>query len=172
MHSPTAALSLFDASTPLTCEDMLGTWKGGGFPTGHPMDGLLGRRAGTASASTVLMMSPSPRVRKARHAVQRQSRTGTDEPSRAPDSPAPESTHRDSGQDPYSMLGNVETKSTTPHGRMPRAGHGDHALRRPPHRRSLPEIKRQHRSRSHGPARKRSFLLHADASLTLNSARP
>lgn len=41
MHSPTAALSLFDANTPLTCEDMIGTWKGGGFPTGHPMDGLL-----------------------------------------------------------------------------------------------------------------------------------
>lgn len=39
--SVSAALSLFDASKPVDCKFMLGTWKGSGYPTGHPMDGLL-----------------------------------------------------------------------------------------------------------------------------------
>ncbi|MDP1776712.1 MAG: DUF4334 domain-containing protein [Moraxellaceae bacterium] len=35
------ALALFDALEPIPVEFMLGPWKGEGFVTGHPMDGLL-----------------------------------------------------------------------------------------------------------------------------------
>lgn len=36
-----AALAFFDRCPALTCEEMLGAWRGSGMPTGHPMDGLL-----------------------------------------------------------------------------------------------------------------------------------
>ncbi|EDX86665.1 hypothetical protein S7335_4370 [Synechococcus sp. PCC 7335] len=36
-----AALALFDQLAPVDIEFMLGQWKGSGFQTGHPMDGLL-----------------------------------------------------------------------------------------------------------------------------------
>lgn len=36
-----AALAYFDALEPVTTEEMLGKWRGRGFPTHHPMDGLL-----------------------------------------------------------------------------------------------------------------------------------
>ncbi|APW43260.1 DUF4334 domain-containing protein [Rhodoferax saidenbachensis] len=35
------ALALFDALSPVETDFMLGSWKGEGFETGHPMDGLL-----------------------------------------------------------------------------------------------------------------------------------
>ncbi|MEM8503120.1 MAG: DUF4334 domain-containing protein [Cyanobacteria bacterium P01_D01_bin.1] len=35
------ALELFDRLEPVAMEFMFGRWKGSGFPTGHPMDGLL-----------------------------------------------------------------------------------------------------------------------------------
>ena len=35
------ALELFDSLGPITVEEMLGKWKGSGFATHHPMDGLL-----------------------------------------------------------------------------------------------------------------------------------
>ncbi len=35
------ALALFDQLDPVTPEEMLGSWRGEGFPTGHPLDGLL-----------------------------------------------------------------------------------------------------------------------------------
>ena len=35
------ALELFDSLEPITVDEMLGKWKGSGFPTGHHMDGLL-----------------------------------------------------------------------------------------------------------------------------------
>jgi hypothetical protein len=37
------ALAFFDGLPPVTVEEMLGTWRGTGFPTGHPLDGLLER---------------------------------------------------------------------------------------------------------------------------------
>lgn len=35
------ALAFFDELEPVDTSFMLGSWKGSGFPTGHPMDGLL-----------------------------------------------------------------------------------------------------------------------------------
>ena len=35
------ALALFDTLPPADEAFMIGSWRGGGFPTGHPMDGLL-----------------------------------------------------------------------------------------------------------------------------------
>lgn len=35
------ALADFDAGDPVTCEELLGRWRGSEVPTGHPMDGLL-----------------------------------------------------------------------------------------------------------------------------------
>jgi hypothetical protein len=35
------ALAQFDAMPAVTCEDMIGHWRGRGLPTGHFMDGLL-----------------------------------------------------------------------------------------------------------------------------------
>jgi len=39
--SPAAALELFDGLEPVTPDELLGSWRGEGFPTGHPLDGLL-----------------------------------------------------------------------------------------------------------------------------------
>lgn len=36
-----AALAFFDSCPAVACEEMLGSWRGSGMPTGHPMDGLL-----------------------------------------------------------------------------------------------------------------------------------
>jgi hypothetical protein len=36
-----AALALFDRLEPVTPEELLGSWRGEGFATGHPLDGLL-----------------------------------------------------------------------------------------------------------------------------------
>ncbi|WP_370588808.1 DUF4334 domain-containing protein [Pseudonocardia sp. C8] len=36
-------LAFFDGLPAVTVEEMLGRWAGGEVPTGHPMDGLLGR---------------------------------------------------------------------------------------------------------------------------------
>jgi hypothetical protein len=36
-----AALALFDSLPPVRVDELLGTWRGRGFPTGHRMDGLL-----------------------------------------------------------------------------------------------------------------------------------
>lgn len=42
MRSPLeAALARFDASPAVGVDEMLGAWRGGGFPTGHPLDGVL-----------------------------------------------------------------------------------------------------------------------------------
>lgn len=35
------ALAIFDALEPVDTDFMLGAWKGEGFPTGHPLDGVL-----------------------------------------------------------------------------------------------------------------------------------
>ena len=35
------ALSIFDSLDPVDVDFMLGEWKGSGFPTGHPLDGVL-----------------------------------------------------------------------------------------------------------------------------------
>ena len=35
------ALAYFDSLSPVTLAEMIGRWKGSGFPTGHPLDGLL-----------------------------------------------------------------------------------------------------------------------------------
>ncbi|MBN1547706.1 MAG: DUF4334 domain-containing protein [Syntrophaceae bacterium] len=35
------ALAIFDSLDPVDTDFMLGAWKGVGFPTGHPLDGLL-----------------------------------------------------------------------------------------------------------------------------------
>jgi len=39
--SPEEALSIFDALEPVDIDFMIGLWQGSGFPSGHPMDGLL-----------------------------------------------------------------------------------------------------------------------------------
>lgn len=39
--SPERALELFDSLEPVEQEELLGSWRGEGFPTGHPLDGLL-----------------------------------------------------------------------------------------------------------------------------------
>ena len=36
-----AAFARFDQLKPVAPEEMLGSWRGEGFPTGHPLDGLL-----------------------------------------------------------------------------------------------------------------------------------
>ena len=36
-----AAFALFDQLAPVAPEELLGSWYGEGFPTGHPLDGLL-----------------------------------------------------------------------------------------------------------------------------------
>ena len=36
-----AAFARFDQLEPVAPEEMLGSWRGEGFPTGHPLDGLL-----------------------------------------------------------------------------------------------------------------------------------
>lgn len=38
-----AALAWYDTLDPLSVDDLLGSWRGSGVPTGHPMDGLLER---------------------------------------------------------------------------------------------------------------------------------
>lgn len=35
------ALDAFDAGAPVTCDELVGRWRGSEVPTGHPMDGLL-----------------------------------------------------------------------------------------------------------------------------------
>lgn len=35
------ALAVFDQLEPVDLEEMLGSWRGEGYPTGHPLDGLL-----------------------------------------------------------------------------------------------------------------------------------
>lgn len=35
------ALAMFDQLPAVTCDEMLGHWRGSGLPTGHPMDGML-----------------------------------------------------------------------------------------------------------------------------------
>ncbi|MCB4802196.1 hypothetical protein QO001_001457 [Methylobacterium brachiatum] len=39
--TPEEAGAIFDALDPITTDFMLGTWKGEGFNTGHPSDGML-----------------------------------------------------------------------------------------------------------------------------------
>jgi hypothetical protein len=39
--SPAEALAIFDQLDSVSVNFMLGAWRGSGFPTGHPMDGLL-----------------------------------------------------------------------------------------------------------------------------------
>ena len=41
IHSTAEALALFDQLAPVNPEEMLGSWRGEGRPTGHPLDGLL-----------------------------------------------------------------------------------------------------------------------------------
>ncbi|MEB3260527.1 MAG: DUF4334 domain-containing protein [Cyanobacteriota bacterium] len=36
-----AALALFDQLEPVAPEELIGRWRGEGFPTGHPLDGVL-----------------------------------------------------------------------------------------------------------------------------------
>ncbi len=38
-----AALEYYDGLPAVTCEELLGSWRGSGLPTGHPLDGLLER---------------------------------------------------------------------------------------------------------------------------------
>ncbi|MEB3333508.1 MAG: DUF4334 domain-containing protein [Cyanobacteriota bacterium] len=40
-HTAAGALALFDQLEPVGLEEMLGNWRGEGFATGHPLDGLL-----------------------------------------------------------------------------------------------------------------------------------
>jgi hypothetical protein len=35
------ALRFFDSLPPMAATDMIGSWRGGGLPTGHPLDGML-----------------------------------------------------------------------------------------------------------------------------------
>jgi hypothetical protein len=35
------ALATFDQLPSVSCDEMIGHWRGGGLPTGHPMDGML-----------------------------------------------------------------------------------------------------------------------------------
>lgn len=39
--TPQQALAFFDALPPVSIEQMMGAWRGSGFATGHPLDGLL-----------------------------------------------------------------------------------------------------------------------------------
>jgi hypothetical protein len=39
--TPEEALALFDGLAPVTLTEMIGTWRGAEFPSGHPLDGLL-----------------------------------------------------------------------------------------------------------------------------------
>jgi hypothetical protein len=39
--SPEEALALFDRLPPVAPSELLGRWRGGSFPTGHPLDGVL-----------------------------------------------------------------------------------------------------------------------------------
>ncbi|MED5388626.1 MAG: DUF4334 domain-containing protein [Pseudomonadota bacterium] len=41
--SPEDALALYDALEPIDTDFMIGAWKGEGFETGHPLDGVLER---------------------------------------------------------------------------------------------------------------------------------
>ncbi|MEB3303574.1 MAG: GXWXG domain-containing protein, partial [Cyanobacteriota bacterium] len=41
MRSMAEALALFDELDPVTPEELIGSWRGEGFATGHPLDGLL-----------------------------------------------------------------------------------------------------------------------------------
>lgn len=41
MRSTAEALALFDELDPVTPEELIGSWRGEGFATGHPLDGLL-----------------------------------------------------------------------------------------------------------------------------------
>ena len=41
--SPDDALALYDALEPIETDFMIGAWKGEGFETGHPLDGVLER---------------------------------------------------------------------------------------------------------------------------------
>ena len=40
-HTTEDALALFDQLEPVAPEELLGSWSGEGFPTGHPLDGVL-----------------------------------------------------------------------------------------------------------------------------------
>jgi hypothetical protein len=39
--TPDDALALFDGLAPVSLAEMVGTWRGAEFPSGHPLDGLL-----------------------------------------------------------------------------------------------------------------------------------
>ncbi len=41
VRSTETALALLDQLEPVAPEELLGSWRGEGFPTGHPLDGLL-----------------------------------------------------------------------------------------------------------------------------------
>jgi len=66
---PQEALGIFDALAPVDVAFMLGAWKGSGFPTGHPLDGVLeachwhGKRLDSAESCHPLVFD-TPRGRQ------------------------------------------------------------------------------------------------------------
>lgn len=60
------ATAFFDACPPVSTDEMIGCWKGGGLPTGHPMDGMLeatgwhGKRFDSADNVHPLVFGDSP----------------------------------------------------------------------------------------------------------------
>jgi hypothetical protein len=62
-HTPDGALALFDALPTVGSDEMMGDWRGGGFPTGHALDGVLenlrwrGKRFETAECAYPLVFA-------------------------------------------------------------------------------------------------------------------
>ena len=61
------AIELFDSLEPVDVDFMIGDWKGEGFHTNHPMDGLLeayhwhGKRFGCGTAFSFASLAPHPK---------------------------------------------------------------------------------------------------------------
>ena len=63
IETPDAALALFDTLPAVAVDEIIGDWRGGGFPTGHALDGVLenlgwrGKRFDSAECACPLLFA-------------------------------------------------------------------------------------------------------------------
>src|SRR3954471_11003952 len=63
IETPDAALALFDTLPAVAIDEIIGDWRGGGFPTGHALDGVLehlgwrGKRFDSAECACPLLFA-------------------------------------------------------------------------------------------------------------------
>ena len=149
-----AALAFYDRLEPVGVEEMIGSWRGEGLPTGNPLDGLLerfgwyGKRFDgpdgahplvfDAGAGPTMLLNPAfvPIAALIRYRWLL----------RAPFVP-----RLFSVASPAALHARSEG-STSAHG-LSWGAHRHVVLRRPSHQRRVPQGRRRHARRRHGPAR-------------------